>query len=344
MSAAALLSLHTLPAAAGSYSREQAVLNWSDQGLLLAGFARSRGLSQQEWLASTGVRPGQALSCADLLALLAPLLGLGRDAPFVLGQLWLPGHYGLASQALQGSSNAWQAADRLGRYAGRLLPLMTLRPLRIGDRLWLVFTEACGLPAAQRAALMDLHLSAFAGYCNWRAARRLPWRACFNRTAPRELGTHAAMLTPELRFDCQVDALSLPLDIAEQLWPDDGRPVLAEPLLSEGADPQALRRGWLACAQESMLAHLAEGGASQERLARSLGISLATLKRQFAAHGSHWQAELDLLRTRLALGLLRDPAWSPAQVGSALGFVDASNFRRSLRRWTGTGPAALAAG
>ncbi|MBN8506252.1 MAG: AraC family transcriptional regulator ligand-binding domain-containing protein [Burkholderiales bacterium] len=335
----ALRELHTLPPAGGYYTCEQRVLAWADQGLLLAGFARSRGLATADWLAGSGVQAGQALSCAELLRLLQPLLGLGRDAPFVLGQLWLPGHYGLASQALQSSGSLAEAAHILARLSGRLLPLMTLRPLRQGSRLWLVFTEACGLPAAQRAALVDLHLTALVGYGNWRAGRRLPWQICFNRTAPRELGMHATQLSPDLRFDCQVDALSLPLALAEQAWPADARGALAVqalPLLLDGADPQALCRGWLAGAQERMLAQLSEpGGASQERLAQQFGISLATLKRQFAQHGTHWQAELDLLRTRLALALLREPGWSPARVGEALGFVDPSNFRRSLRRWTG---------
>lgn len=345
MHAEALLALHTLPPAGGHFSREQPVLHWADQGLLLAGFARSRGLRSADWLAGSGVQPGQALSCADLLRLLQPLLGLGRDAPFVLGQLWLPGHYGLASQALQASGSVAEAAQTLALLAGRLLPLMTLRPLRRDGRLWLLFTESCGLPAAQRAALVDLHLAAVAGFCHWRAGRRLPWQVCINRTAPRELGTHASLLGADLRFDCQVDALSLPLDLAEQAWAGDERGALALPLLRDGADPQALRRGWLAGVQEAMLAHLADAqGASQERLARQLGVSLATLKRQFAGHGTHWQAELDLLRTRLALALLREPGWNPARVGAALGFADPSNFRRSLRRWTGSDTAPLITG
>jgi hypothetical protein len=45
----------------------------------------------------------------------------------------------------------------------------------------------------------------------------------------------------------------------------------------------------------------------------------------------------------LALALLRLHGAHPAQVSAALGFVDASNFRRSLRRWTGISLGALAA-
>lgn len=342
-----LAALNTLPAAPASYGAEQAVLRWSDQGVLLAGFARSRGLAAADWLAAARQTQSEMLSPRQLLALLQPLLQLGKDAPFVLGQLWLPGHYGLASQALQQADSAEQALERLAHYAGRLLPLMQPRPLIARGRLWLLLTDACGLPAAQRGALVDLHQSAISSFCNWRAGRRLPWSFHFNRTAPRDLATHAVMLGSALQFDCQADALSLPLDIARQDWAREGQPVeLALAALQEGADPQALRRGWLALAMEAtlgQLAHLAQQGpASQERLAQQLGLSLSSLKRQYAAHGTHWQAELDALRRLLALALLQWQGCSSAEVGALLGFVDASNFRRSLRRWTGLSAAALA--
>ena len=217
---------------------------------------------------------------------------------------------------------------------------MQPRPLAARGRLWLLFTEACGLPAAQRGAIVDLHLSAVSSFCNWRAGRRLPWVFHFNRTAPRDLGMHAAMLGPELRFACQVDALSLPLAAAGTAWPlEPAQPGtdladLAELALQDGLDAQALRRGWLACAQERVLEQLEAQAVGQERLAQQLGVSLATLKRQYSQHGTHWQAELDRLRAMLALAL----QWqgrTPPEVAALLGFVDASNFRRSLRRWTG---------
>lgn len=338
-----LAALHTLAPAAGSYGLTEAVLRWSDQGELLAGFARSRGLATADWLG--GAAPPERLSPAMLLRLLQPLLRLGKDAPFVLGRLWLPGHYGLASQALQQGSNAEQALQLLSRHAGRLLPLLQPRPLCAGERLWLVFTDACGLPAASRAALVDLHLSAVSAYCNWRAGQALPWRFHFNRTAPRDLGTHAVMLGSALQFDCQADALSLPLAAARLPWgAEPPAASLAAAALAEGADLQALRRGWLACAMEHQLALLVEGGATQERLAERLGVSLATLKRQYAAHGTHWQAELDRLRALLAQALLQLHGHDAREVAAALGFVDASNFRRSLRRWTGSDAASLAAG
>ena len=141
--AAALQALGLPPPPAASYGREQAVLNWCDQGALLAEFARQRGLVIEHWLQDAGVQPGGLLSPAQLLALLAPLLRLGADAPFVLGQLWWPGHYGLASQALRQSAHVLQAAERLARRAGRLSPLLTPRVLRQEGRLWLLFTEAC---------------------------------------------------------------------------------------------------------------------------------------------------------------------------------------------------------
>ena len=339
----ALLSLGLAPRPAiASYARDQQVLAWSDQGVVLAGFARSRGLKLEDWLADAQVKAGGSLSPAELLRLLKPLLALSADAPFVLGQLWWPGHFGLASQALQQAEHSLEAAERLARYAGRLCPLLCPRAMVQGGQMWLVFTEAIGLPAAQRAALIDLHLSAFASLCQWRSGDHLPWRFHFNRTAPRDLSQHLVLMGPALQFDCQVDALSLPLTTALRPWPrDSGRSAqLAVAALDEGADAQALRCGWLAGVSDRLLNQLSGDGASLEALARELAVSSATLKRQFSAHGSHYQAELDKLRSLLALALMRLQAWSPEAVGQALGFVDTSNFRKSFRRWTGLSPRA----
>jgi AraC-like DNA-binding protein len=334
-----LVKAVALPAPQGVYGPDQSMLAWSDQGALLEAFAHSRGLDRHDWLAAAGLRsaPSQ-LSPRQLVGLLLPLLRLGQDAAFVLGQLCLPGHCGLASQALQQSRDTLQATERLSAWCGRLLPLMQLRPVRDAERLWLLFSDACGLPAAHRAALVDLHFSAVTSFCNWRAGERLPWQFHFNRTAPRERGQHVVLLGERLQFDCQLDALSLPLAVARQAWTRErvqpGADLAAD-ALAQGVDVQARRRGALAQLREAMLLQLAEGAVSQERLALQMGVSLATLKRQFAAQGTHWQAELDTLRVQLALGLRRQHGLRAAELSHALGFVDPSNFRRSLKRWTG---------
>lgn len=327
--------------AVAPYEIDTPCLPWSDQAALLAEFARSRELPLQDWLAAAGLQRGQVLlSPRQLLALLEPLKACGPDAAFVIGRQSLPGHYGLASQALQQARDLPDALQLLCRHAGRLSPLLTPRLLRDERELILVWTDACGLPPSLRGFVVDLHMSAVTHCCAELAGRSLPWRYCFNRTAPRDPAQHAVFLGTQLRFDCQVDAMRLDLGCAQAAWAGPGGAGLARQALDQGADPQAQRRGLLAALHDLLLGQLA-APPSLDAAAAAFGVSPATLKRRLAQHGSHYQAELDQLRAAMALYLLGPRAQANEAVAQALGFFDSANFRRFFKRWTGLLPSAV---
>lgn len=328
----ALLPLGLGGSAAGlaPYEIDTACLPAADHAALLAEFAHHRGLALR-WPDSALISPRQ------LLDLLAPLREAGADAAFTLGQLLLPGHYGLASQALLQAGSLAEALQLLCRHAGRLTPLLTPRLLVDERELILVWTDACGLPAGLRGFVVDLHMSAVASLCAWRTGRRLPWRFSFNRTAPRDLAQHAVHLGADLDFGCQVDAMRLPRAEATAPWP--GAPGLAATALARHADPQALRRGLLASLGDRLLQDLAEPP-GLEALAAEFGMSPATFKRRLASHGSHYQAEVDRVRAHVAVYLLGPRGQGRDTVAQALGYFDGANFRRSFKRWTGVAPGA----
>ena len=78
-----------------------------------------------------------------------------------------------------------------------------------------------------------------------------------------------------------------------------------------------------------------------ERTAQDFGVSPATLKRHLARHGSHFQAELDQVRAHKAIYLFQAHGYDNDAVAAYLGFHDATNFRRSFKRWTGQTPQLL---
>jgi AraC-like DNA-binding protein len=321
-------------AALPPYEIDTACLPATDHAALLAEFAHHRGL-QLRW-------PQQALiSPRDLLALMAPLREAGADGAFALGRLLLPGHYGLASQALMQAGNLPDLLRLLCRHAGRLTPLLMPRLLVDDRELILVWTDACGLPAGLRGFVVDLHMSAVVSLCAWRAGRALPWRFSFDRTAPRDLAQHAVYLGAALHFGCQVDAMRLPLAAADASWP--ATPGLAAAALARQADPQALRRGLLAALGDRLMAEIA-APPSLEALAQDAGTSPATYKRRLARHGTHYQAEVDRVRTQVALYLLGPRGQGRDAVARALGYFDGANFRRSFKRWTGMAPGTPVAG
>jgi AraC-like DNA-binding protein len=316
------------------YEIDTACLPAADHAALLAEFAHHRGVDL-----SWPERP--LISPRELIALLSPLREAGADTAFALGQLLLPGHYGLASQALLQAGNLVDMLQSLCRHAGRLTPLLTPRLLVDEQELILVWTDACGLPAGLRGFIVDLHMSAVASLCAWRAGRRLPWRFSFDRTAPRDRAQHAVHLGTSLHFGCQVDAMRLPRAEADLAWA--ATPGVAATALARHADPQALRRGLLASVGDRLLRQLAEPP-SLDTLAAEFGMSPATFKRRLARHGTHYQAEMDRLRAHMAVYLLGPRGQGRDAVAQALGYFDGANFRRSFKRWTGMAPGAWSLG
>ncbi|PTT81455.1 AraC family transcriptional regulator [Pelomonas sp. HMWF004] len=329
------LGLGGQAAALPPYEIDTACLACSEQAALLGEFARTRGLASAVPPRSGTISPRQ------LLALLEPLKAEGGpDAAFVIGRQSLPGHYGLASLALQQAGSLTQALRTLCRYAGRLSPLLTPRLLVDQRELIVLWTDACGLPPSLRGFVVDMHMSAVASFCAEQSGEALPWRFSFNRTAPRDPSQHAVFLGPRLKFDCQVDAMRLDLAHLHGAWPASPGTGLAHPALDRGADPQALQRGLLAALHDRLLQRLAEPP-SLDELAADFGYSPATLKRRLAQHGSHYQAELDQLRAWVALYLLGPRGQANETVAEALGYFDSANFRRFFKRWTGLLPSAV---
>lgn len=344
---AALLSL--CPPAPGEqgqpyqpYQLGSRCLAWEHWPVLLLEFARSRGLEPAQLQRAAGLTPAAPLSPQQLLALLGQIQqGLqAADTPFVLGQLSLPGHYGLPSHALAQAACLGDAMQLLVTQAGRLSPLLTPRLLKHGDELILLWTEACGVPAAQRGFVVDMQMSAVTAMCQWLGAERLPWRYSFNRTRPRELAQHAVFLGQDLQFDCQVDAMRLPLALASKSWPRGVQHSMAAQALAQGAEPSARGRGLLAALYDFLLPRY-QAPPTLDQAAVHFAVSPATLKRHLAQHGTHYQAQIDQVRTHVALYLLLLQGRSNEVVATQLGFHDRSNFRRSFKRWTGLVPSLL---
>lgn len=77
-----------------------------------------------------------------------------------------------------------------------------------------------------------------------------------------------------------------------------------------------------------------------QTVARSLGLSVRTLRRRLSNEGKSYQdVENDALAT-VAKQLLRDKQRSIQETAYEMGFSDATTFHRAFKRWTGTTPSA----
>jgi len=333
------------------YDSATALIPASHQPALVLEFAHSQGLGAADVLLGTGWHnveaikadtsiPDTLLKPAQYLRLLANTqrtLG-GDELAFTLGRQLLPGHFGAASHALLQAPSLRRTLELLAKHASRLSPLLVPH-FRVEDgTAMVVWTDACGL-GSLRSFVVHMQMAALVAMCHWRAGQRLPWTFCFNRTAPRNTAQLEVHLGTRLRFGCQVDAMLIHTNWLDQPWPFAGethRPA-ASRASERAAEQEHLPRSLLGTLYEHLVTH-ARCMPALEEAAQNFDLSPATLKRRLAQEGTHYQAELDQVRSHVALRLMYFQGYDNDAVAQHLGYYDAANFRRSFKRWTGLTP------
>jgi AraC-like DNA-binding protein len=317
------------------------------QPALVLDYARSRELDERGDLVlrGTGLRNWEmpdastALSPTQYLQLLSNVMRAldSPDTSFMLGHQMLPGHYGALSHALLQAQNLRQALEILAAGHAQLCPLLTPRLREEGGMAVLYWTDSFGAPS-QLPALVEMHMTAVTAMCRWLSGERLPWRYCLNRSAPAHIEQHQVHLGSDLRFNCHLDAMLINPAWLYRPWPR-GNGMVASVAAAE-AGVAALTPSLLTALYDYLLTNI-RLGPTLEHSAADFGISPATLKRHLARHGSHFQAELDQVRAHVAIQLFQMRGYDNEAVAQYLGFHDATNFRRSFKRWTGLTPSLL---
>jgi len=331
------------------YAQHHALQLWQSAqrfDMDMAGLRRASKLCADDFLDKEGlISPEQYL---NLLQHMARSLN-SSDTSFILGQHMLPGHYGYASQALLHAQNLRQALHILVQFQSSLCPLLTPRLKEENGQMILYWMDQWGAPA-MLPFLVEMHMTAVTAMCRWLSEKRLPWRYCFNRSRSRNRASHIEQhqvhLGRDLRFDCYLDAMIIPSEYLDLTWPR-GNEVSAQ-LAVQQATRELMSESRKIPQAQSIIPQLYDYLALNLRCAPSLEnaahyfeCSSATFKRHLARHGTHFQAELDQVRTHMALYLFHFQGMDNEAVASYLGFHDATNFRRSFKRWTGLTPSAL---
>jgi AraC-like DNA-binding protein len=319
------------------------------QPALILDYARSRELDEHgsQVLRGTGLQGWEmpaadsTLTPAQHLQLLANVTRAldSPDTSFMLGQQILPGHDGALSHALLQAQHLRQALHILCAGSARLCPLLTPRLREEGGLAVLYWTDSFGAPS-QLPALVEMHMTAVTAMCRWLSGERLPWRYCLNRSAPAHVEQHQVHLGSDLRFNCHLDAMLIDPDWLDRPWPRGNAMAASVALNSMAAGAEALAPSLLAALYDHLLENI-RLGPTLELTASAFGISPATMKRHLARHGSHFQAELDQVRAHVAIHLFQTRGYDNEAVAHYLGFHDATNFRRSFKRWTGLTPSLL---
>jgi len=83
---------------------------------------------------------------------------------------------------------------------------------------------------------------------------------------------------------------------------------------------------------------LTKGEATQDEIARALGMSPRTLSRRLVEEGTSFFKTLEGLRKSLAVNYLRDSNLALAEIAFLLGYSGLSSFSDAFKRWTGKTP------
>lgn len=319
------------------------------QPALLIDLAMSRGIDSHHLLRGTGVfyedvTAGRAhISPAQFLTLISNAARLldADDTSFLFGQRLLPGHYGEASHALNHACTLFQALERLQRLRALLSPLLTPRVLLDEKRAYLYWVDSCGA-AGQLRFLAEASMTAVVAMCRQLSGERLPWRFHFDHGKPRYVEQYWVHLGEDLTFDSQLTMMSLPLEWLHRPWPNAS--ATAGQVAEQASQALLASHGWPGSFLDQLYEYLQANirtPLNLERVAQAFGMSPASLKRKLQKHGTHFQEQLDLVRKHVALYLYQMKGYGNEEVATYLGFNDATNFRRSFKRWTGIVPSTL---
>lgn len=323
-----------IPAA---YQAAQAIEFVQRQGLDDALLFRGGTLHRAEvGHANRLLTPAEYLHLLDNLALAMP----EGETSFLLGEQLLPGHLGPISHALLQAGNLGQALDLLLRYQAWLSPLLAPHLMHLGKQTVLYWTDSY-VSTRLRGFVTEMMMSAVSGMSRWLSGERLPWQYSFNRTKPAHIEQYSVHLGSNVRFNAYFDAMAIDNSWLDRPWPRGS--ALGVGMTKLEADRQIgehAPRSLLAALYDHLHKHV-RMAPTLEQTCSAFGSSPATFKRHLALHGTHFQAELDLVRTHTTLQLIHNHGYSNEQIAAYLGFHDANNFRRSLKRWTGLTPSSL---
>lgn len=314
-----------------------------------------QGIAPEESLKGTGMRSDEiydasvttsvgqyATVCRNAIA-----YGCKPATPFDVGRRLHLSAYGMYGYALM-SCLSLRDYFKLGvKYHSLATPTVTIEWTEYADRMVWTFPDAfLSSPSRELGAFIIeqqymqhvTHLQDVAGHdCP-------PMSASFSYPAPAHAKLYEAYLGCPCRFDqpeCELVYDSVILDQKPQL-----AHRLTASLLQETCDRligQAKTSTGVAGEVYQILMSKPGIFPGMDEVADAMHLTTRTLRRRLLAEGTSFVAIVDDVRRSLALEYLKTTKMSTDDVAMLLGFSDAANFRRALKRWTGKGPGELRA-
>lgn len=319
-------------------------------------FASSRGVPRDELLRAAGLAP-EALAAPDELVPYASLFSLwelllqrcpGEPLGLEYARRIPVSVVGIVGHVLRHSETLRQGVAAYGRFCRLMDPYLLITVEARGEVAHLALEhDPRVLAMAEPIELMIAALARFIALYLGGAAR--PIEAMFRHPRRHPPSLYEEALGAPARFEAGATGLVYDARVLDA--PVVGADPLvrdylirhAEHLLSARAAPSSAAPLASAAPLDARVRarideRLDRGDVVQEAIARSLGMSTRSLQRALKDLGTSFTAQLDEVRRRKALDLVRRRDLALQEIAFLLGYGEPRNFYRSFRRWTGTTP------
>lgn len=314
---------------------------------LLASHLQLDGRGLQALLAGTALTPenldsgDEALDAAAHARIIRNALPLSAHA--ALGLEWgsrlpLQAH-GALGALLACSQNADEALQTLVHFQSLQFPSLQFHLQRTRERLLLEVRLPEEIRDEAALFLSEAMMAGLAALLMQLTGSRTGLELGFTHSAPGHADSYGKHLGAHWHFRAAQNFISLPLAQANR--PNPGRDAtLFHALLrhcEQALAQQARERHWQQKVSTFLSQHPEQRWSVQE-VAQALNTSRRTLARHLHHEGTSFRALLDAELSRQALNHMRQHAQTVDDMAEALGYQDASTFRRAFRRWFGVSP------
>ena len=301
---------------------------------------RDTGVADQEPQAAMSLTARQLdTACTNALTLSQdPQLGLKFGSRISIAS------QGIFGYALMTSETIGDALKLLVRYNRVILPSIGIEIHR-GESELELWVKAAHLPQALQRFYTEVLYAAIINSGSILLGRQTAViNLQLNFAPPSDLQLYHTIFGPDVRFNAvrsamffdyaSLDsAISTSNPIAQDIFRRE-----CDRLISRGTDS-----GIVGERVQQILLQAGSEFPTSAKVAALLHMSESTLQRHLAKEGYRYQQLLDQVRYRLALEYLNGTNLPVAEIASLLGFSDATNFRRSFKRWSNSTPSAVRA-
>jgi AraC-like DNA-binding protein len=167
-----------------------------------------------------------------------------------------------------------------------------------------------------------------------------PGRASFVYAAPAYRAEYERVFGSSVQFEQTFNGIVFDRALLDLPSPDKDEDLHLA--LSTLAERRVARLGQQASYAQRVHEFLVQEGwprqVDMETVARSLGLSVRSLRRRLAAEGKSYKSVESEARATVAKRLLREKRCTIQEAAYELGFSDTTTFHRAFKLWTGTTP------